>query len=119
MGTWGPAALDSDDALDLLRHADSTGRRLSSRDPGADILHGPGAPARPELDIRLGRGHRGGHGRSGGLARRSGFRAGITGHDHDVAALVIPGDDPELVGAALAALLIAAGRRALASGLGR
>lgn len=36
-----------------------------------------------------------------------------------MAALVIPGDDPELVGAALAALLIAAGRRALASGLGR
>ena len=34
----------------------------------------------------------------------------ITGHHHDVAALVIPGDDPELADAALAALLIAAGR---------
>ena len=33
----------------------------------------------------------------------------ITGHDYDVTALVIPGSDPELAGAALAALLIAAG----------
>jgi hypothetical protein len=32
----------------------------------------------------------------------------ITRHDYDVTALVIPGSDPELVGAALAALLIAA-----------
>ena len=33
----------------------------------------------------------------------------ITRHDYDVTALVIPGSDPELAGAALAALLIAAG----------
>ena len=34
----------------------------------------------------------------------------ITRYDYDVTALVIPGSDPELAGAALAALLIAAGR---------
>ena len=33
----------------------------------------------------------------------------ITRHDYDVTALVIPGRDPELAGAALAALLTAAG----------
>ena len=33
----------------------------------------------------------------------------ITRHDHEVTALVIPGSDPELTGAPLAALLIAAG----------
>ena len=34
----------------------------------------------------------------------------ITEHDYDIAALVIPDSDPELADAALAALLIAAGR---------
>ena len=34
----------------------------------------------------------------------------ITGRDYDLAALLIPGSDPELADAALAALLIAAGR---------
>ena len=43
----------------------------------------------------------------------------ITGKHYDVAALVIPGDDPELADATLAALLIAAGRWRLAPGLGR
>lgn len=33
----------------------------------------------------------------------------ITRHDYDLTALVIPGSDPELTGAALAALLITAG----------
>jgi hypothetical protein len=42
-----------------------------------------------------------------GLPAGGAFARAITGHDYEVAALVIPGDDPELAGAALAALLVA------------
>ena len=47
-----------------------------------------------------------------GLPAGEAFVREITGHDYEAAALLIPGDDPELAGAALAALLTAAGRDA-------
>ena len=45
-----------------------------------------------------------------GLPAGGAFVREISEHDYDVAALVIPGEDPEFADAALAALLIAAGR---------
>ena len=46
---------------------------------------------------------------AGWLAGEASLRD-ITGRDYDSAALLIPGSDPEVADAALAALLIAAGR---------
>jgi Domain of unknown function (DUF4259) len=110
VGTWGPGAFDSDDALDLL-----------------DTLTGQDAASRRETLERIFRTARGhphdlngtpGPGQVVAAAAvvAAGFPSGeavvreITERDYDLAALVIPGSDPELAGAALAALLIAAGR---------
>ena len=92
------------------RHAGGARCRLAPRDLGADIPPGPGTPGRPELDVRPGPGRRCGRGRGGSLPEGQAVAREITAHDYDMAALVIPGDDPELADVALAALLITAGR---------
>jgi hypothetical protein len=109
VGTWGPGAFDNDDALDLLDG-------LSEQDTAArrQVLERIFREARghPEnLNFALGAAEvvaaaavvAAGLPAGGAVARE------ITRHDYDVTALVIPGSDPELADAALAALLIAAG----------
>jgi hypothetical protein len=110
VGTWGPGAFDNDDALDLL-----------------DTLTGQDAVSRRgtlERIIRMTREHPGdldwtlsaAEAVAAAAVVAAGLPAGeavvreITGHGYDVAALVIPDSDAELADAALAALLIAAGR---------
>ena len=110
MGTWGPGAFDNDDALDLL-----------------DTLTGQDAVSRRgtlERIIRMTREHPGdldwtlsaAEAVAAAAVVAAGLPAGeavvreITGHGYDVTALVIPDSDAELADAALAALLIAAGR---------
>ena len=118
VGTWGSGAFDNDDALDLLD-------ALSGQDTAArrQLLERIFREARehPEnLNFTLGATEV----VTAAAVVAAGLPAGravaqeITGHDYDVTALVIPGSEPELAGAALAALLIAAGaRRRLAPGL--
>ena len=108
MGTWGPGAFDNDDVLDLLD-------ALSGQDTAArrQVLEQIFREARehPEnLNFTLGAAEVVAAAAvvAAGLPA-GGAVAGITRHDYDVTALVIPGSDPELAGAALAALLIAAG----------
>jgi hypothetical protein len=104
----GPGAFDNDDALDPL-----------------DALSGQDTAARrqvPEQIFREARAHPENLNFTLGAAEvvaaaavvaaglpDGGRRAGDHQHDYDVTALVIPGSDPELASAALAALLITAG----------
>ncbi len=109
VGPWGPGAFDHDDALDLLD-------ALSGQDTVArrQVLEQIFREARehPEnLNFTLGAAEV----VAAAAVVAAGLPAGgtvaqeLTRHDYDVTALVIPGSDPELTGAALAALLIAAG----------
>jgi hypothetical protein len=109
VGTWGPGAFDNDDALDLLD-------ALSKQDTVArrHVLERIFREARehPEnLNFTLGAAEV----VAAAAVVAAGLPAGravaheITRHDYDVTALVISGSDPELAGAALAVLLIAAG----------
>ena len=109
VGTWGPGAFVSDDALDLLD-------ALSGQDTAArrQVLEQIFREARehPEnLNFTLGAAEVVAAAAvvAAGLPAGGAVAQEITGHDYDVTALVIPGSDPELAGAALAALLIAAG----------
>ena len=109
MGTWGPGAFDSDDALDLLD-------ALSGQDTIArrHVLERIFREARehPEnLNFTLGAAEVVAAAAvvAAGLPAGDAVAQEITRHDYDVTALVIPGSDPELAGAALAALLIVAG----------
>jgi Domain of unknown function (DUF4259) len=110
VGTWGPGAFDNDDALDLLDTLigqDAVSRRetldrifRTTREHPEDLnwTLGPAevvaAAAVVAADLPAGE----------AVVRE------IAGHHYETAALVISGSDPELAGAALAALLIAAGR---------
>jgi Domain of unknown function (DUF4259) len=110
VGTWGPGAFDSDDALDLLdtlteQDAASRSETLerifrTAREHPEDVnwTFGPGQLVAATAVV------------AAGLPADEAVVREITGHHYDVAALVIPGDDPELADAALAALPIAAGR---------
>ena len=109
VGTWGPGAFDNDDALDLLD-------ALSGQDTAArrQVLEQIFRQARehPEnLNFTLGAAEVVAAAAvvAAGLPPGGAVAQEITRHDYDVTALVIPGSDPELAGAALAALLIAAG----------
>ena len=109
VGTWGPGAFDNDDALDLLD-------ALSGQDAAArrGVLERIFREARehPEnLNFTLGAAEVVAAAAvvAAGLAVGRAVAQEITRHDYDVTALVIPGSDPELAGAALTALLIAAG----------
>jgi Domain of unknown function (DUF4259) len=105
VGTWGPGAFDNDDALDLPGAL--SGQDTAARRPVLEQIFRQ-AHAHPEnLNFTLGAAEV--------VAAAAVVPAGravaqeITRHDYDVTALVIPGSDPELAGAALAALLITAG----------
>ena len=110
MGTWGPGAFDSDDALDLLdtlteqdaaARRESLGRIFRAAREHPDDLNwtlSPGQVVAAAAVVAAGL-------PDGGAVVRE-----ITGKHYDVAALMIPGDDLERAGAALVALLIAAGR---------
>ena len=110
MGTWGPGAFDNDDALDLLdtlTEQDAASRRetlerifRTTREHPENLnwTLGPGQVVAAAAVV------------AAGLPAGEASLREITGRDYDLAALLIPGSDPELADAALAALLIAAGR---------
>ena len=109
VGTWGPGAFDNDDALDLL-DALSGQDTLARRQVLEQIFRE--AREHPEnLNFTLGAAEVVAAAAvvAAGLSAGGAVAHEITGHDYDVTALVIPGSDPELAGAALAALLLAAG----------
>lgn len=92
------------------RHADRTGRRLAPQDAGADIPHDAGAPENLNWTLGPGQVVAAAAVVAVGLPAGEASLREMTGRGYDVAALAIPGSDPELADAALAALLIAAGR---------
>jgi hypothetical protein len=110
VGTWGPGALDSDDALDLLdtlAEQDAVSRwatlerifrRVREHPEDLNWTFGPGQVVAAAAVV------------AAGLPEGEAVVREITAHDYDVAALVISGNDPELADAALAALLVVAGR---------
>ena len=110
MGTWGPGAFDNDDALDLLDTL--TEQDAASRRETLERIFRTTREHPENLNWTLGPGQV----VAAAAVVAAGWPAGeaslrqITGREYDVAALVIPGSDPELADAALAALLIAAGR---------
>ena len=109
MGTWGPGAFDNDDALDLLdalSEQDTIARRhvlerifREAREHPENLNFTLGAAEVVAAAAVV----------AAGLPAGGAVAQEITRHDYEVTALVIPDSDPELVGAALAALLIAAG----------
>jgi hypothetical protein len=109
VGTWGPGAFDNDEALDLLE-ALSGQDTLARRQVLEQMFRE--ARERPEnLNFTLGAAEVVAAAAvvAAGLPTGGAVVQEITSYDYDVTALVIPGSDPELTGAALAALLIAAG----------
>jgi hypothetical protein len=110
MGTWGPGAFDNDDALDLLdtlagedaaqrRHALELIFRIAVEHP-EDLARvpGPGQVVAAAAVV------------AAGLEPGGVIVAEITGRGYQAAAILIPGSDPTLADAALAALLTTAGR---------
>ena len=109
-GTWGPGAFDNDDALDLLdtlRGRDAVSRRETverilrkavERPDDLNRTFGPGQVVAAAAVV------------AAALPTGGAFLRELAEYDYDAAAIVIPGNDPALVDAALAALLIAAGR---------
>ena len=109
MGTWGPGAFDNDDALDLLDAL--SGQDTVARRRVLERIFGEAREHPENLNFTLGAAEV----VAAAAVVAAGLPAGravaqeITRHDYDVTALVIPGRDPELADAALAALLITAG----------
>ena len=110
MGTWGSGAFDSDDALDLLDTL--VEQNAASRRETLERIFRTARERPQDLDWTLGPAEVVAAAAivAAGLPDGGAFVREIAGHDYDVAALVIPGGDPEFADAALAALLIAAGR---------
>jgi hypothetical protein len=110
VGTWGTGAFGNDDALDLLdtlAEQDEARRRQTleqifreaGEHPGdLSRFPGPGQVVAAAAVV------------AAGLEQDEAIAAEITGHGCQAAAVLIPGSDPALARAALAALLIAAGR---------
>ena len=108
MGTWGTGAFDNDDALDLLdtlRDQDTVSRRETlerilrkAEEHPENLKFGPGEVVAAAAVV------------AAALPAGGAFLQDLTEHHYDAAAIVIPDSDPALVDAALAALLIAAGR---------
>jgi uncharacterized protein DUF4259 len=110
MGTWGPGAFDNDDALDLLdmlaeqdvalrrETLERIFRRAREHPQDLNRTFGPGQVVAAAAVV------------AAGLPAGEAVVRETTELDYDVATLVIPGSGPELADAALAALLIAAGR---------
>ena len=109
MGTWGPEAFDNDDALDLLDAL--SGQDSVARRRVLERIFGEAREHPENLNFTLGAAEVVAAAAvvAAGLPAGGAVAQEITRHDYDVTALVIPGRDPELAGAALAALLIAAG----------
>ena len=109
MGTWGPGAFDNDDALDLLDAL--SGQDTAARRQVLDQIFREARVHPENLNFTLGAAEVVAVAAvvAAGLPAGGAVAQEITRHDYDVTALVIPGSDPELAGAALAALLIAAG----------
>ena len=109
MGTWGPGAFDNDDALDLLDAL--YGQDTVARRRVLERIFGEAREHPENLNFTLGAAEVVAAAAvvAAGLPPGGAVAQEITRHDYDVTALVIPGSDPELAGAALAALLIAAG----------
>lgn len=110
MGTWGPGAFDSDDTLDLLdtlteqdaaARRESLGQIFRAAQDHPDDLNWTLSPCQVVAAAAV---------VAAGLPDGGAVVREITGKHYDVAALIIPGDNPELAEAALVALLIAAGR---------
>jgi hypothetical protein len=113
VGTWGPGAFDNDDTLDLLdalTGQDAVARRLVLERIFREAREHP-----ENLNFTLGAAEVVAEVVAAAAVVAAGLPAGgavaqeIARHDYDVTALVSPGSDPELAGAALAALLTAAG----------
>ena len=110
MGTWGPGAFDNDDALDLLdtlTWQDAISRRQTlerifrttrEHPENLNSMLGPAEVVAAAAIV------------AASLRADEDIAREITGHHYDTAALMVPDSDPELADAALAALLIAAGR---------
>ena len=109
MGTWGPEAFDNDDALDLLDAL--SGQDSVARRRVLERIFGEAREHPENLNFTLGAAEVVAAAAvvAADLPAGGAVAQEITRHDYDVTALVIPGRDPELAGAALAALLIAAG----------
>jgi hypothetical protein len=110
VGTWGPGAFDNDDALDLLdmlTRQDAISRRqeleriFRTTREHPENLNWTLGPAEVVAAAAI---------VAASLPTGEAVAREITGHHYDTAALMIPDTDPELADAALAALLIAAGR---------
>jgi hypothetical protein len=109
VGTWGPGAFDNDDApdlLDALSEQDAVARRLVLERIFREAREHP-----ENLNLTLGAAEVVAAAAvvAAGLPADGAVEQEIARHDYDVTALVIPGSDAELTGAALAALLIAGG----------
>ena len=110
VGTWGTGAFDSDDALDLLDTL--TGQDAAQRRQALELVFRTAAEHPQDLDLVLGRGEVVAAAAvvAAGLGSGEAITAEITKRGYGPAAVLIPGSDPALADAALAALLIAAGR---------
>ena len=108
-GNVGPGAFDNDDALDLLEAP--SGQDSVARRRVLERIFGEAREHPENLNFTLGAAEVVAAAAvvAAGLPAGGAVAQEITRHDYDVTALVIPGRDPELAGAALAALLIAAG----------
>jgi hypothetical protein len=109
VGTWGPGAFDNDDALDLLDAL--SGQDTVARRRVLERIFGEAREHPENLNFTLGAAEVVAAAAvvAAGLPAGGAVAQEITRHDYDVTGLVIPGRDPELAGAALAALLITAG----------
>ena len=107
VGTRGPGAFDSDDALDLLDAL--SGQGTAARHQVLEQIFREAREHPENLNFTLSAAEVAAAAAAAGLPAGGAIAQEITRHDHDMTALVIPGSDPELTGAALAALLTAAG----------
>jgi Domain of unknown function (DUF4259) len=109
MGTWGPGAFDNDDALDLL--GTLTEQDAAQRRQTLERIFRTAGEHPQDLDRVLGRGEVVAAAAvvAAGLEPGEVVVAEITERGYGAAAILIPGSDPALADAALAALLIAAG----------
>jgi hypothetical protein len=108
VGTWGTGAFDSDDALDLLDTL--AGQEEAQRCQALEVIFRTAGEHPQDLTRILGPGEviAAAAVVAAGLEAGKAIVAEISDRGYEPAAILIPGTDPALVGAALAALLIAA-----------
>lgn len=110
MGTWGTGAFDNDLALDLLDTL--TGQDAAQRRQELELVFRTAGEHPQDLDRVLGPGEVVAAAAivAAGLEPGEAIAAEITERGYQPTAVLIPGSDPALADAALAALLIATGR---------